>query len=120
MPKLVEPQRSRPTRGAFDVSGVDKALKVIPTDGCHRCVRRERLLCEISSGRLTSPRTCWVPNLTKATPNERLPRIEPRQDAQADGVPTEAGGGTFRREVPLGLLGRVALADEGPDCLVDD
>jgi hypothetical protein len=35
-------------------------------------------------------------------------------------VPTDTGVGTLRREVPLGLLGRVALPDEGPDSLVDD
>ena len=95
-------------------------LKVIPTEGCHRRVRRELLLCEISGGRLTSSRTGWVPNLTEATPDERLPRIEPGQDAQADGVPTDTGVGTLSDEVPLGLLGRVALADEGPDGFVDD
>jgi hypothetical protein len=35
-------------------------------------------------------------------------------------VPTDTGVGTLSREVPVGLLGRVALADEGPDGLVDD
>jgi hypothetical protein len=35
-------------------------------------------------------------------------------------VPTDTGVGTLRREVPLGLLGRVALPDEGSDSLVDD
>ena len=99
---------------------VDKALKVIPTDGCHRCVRRELELCEISGGRLTSSRTGWVPNLTEGTPDDRLSRIEPGQDAQGDGVPTDTGVGTLSREVPLGLLGRAALADEGSDGLVDD
>jgi hypothetical protein len=64
MPKLVEPQRPCSKRRTFDVSRVDKALKVIPTDGCHRCVRRELELCEISGGRLTSSRTGWVPNHT--------------------------------------------------------
>src|SRR5271163_2491845 len=38
MPKLAEPQRPCPTRGTFDVSRVERALKVIPTDGCHRRV----------------------------------------------------------------------------------
>src|ERR1700739_2366742 len=68
MPKLVEPQPPCPARGAFDVSGVDKALKVIPTDGCHRCVRCERLLCEISGGPLTASRACWV-----STPTDQHP-----------------------------------------------
>jgi hypothetical protein len=99
---------------------VDRALKVIPTEGCHRSVRRELLLCEISGGRLTSSRTGWVPNLTEATPDERLPRIGPGQDAKADGVATDTGLGTLSDEVPFGLLGRVALADEGADGLVDD
>jgi hypothetical protein len=66
---------------------------VIPTDGCHRRVRRELLLCEISGGQLTSFRTGWIPNLTHTTRDERLPRIEPGQDAQADGVPTDTGVG---------------------------
>ena len=105
MPKLAEPQRPCPTRGAFDVSKVDRALKVIPTGGCHRRVRRELLLLEISGGQLTSSRTGWVPNLTETTPDELLPRIEPGQDAQADGVSTDTGVGNLRREVPLGLLG---------------
>jgi hypothetical protein len=120
MPKLVEPQGPCPTRETFDVSRVDRALKVIPTEGCHRRVRRELLLCEISGGRLTSSRTGWVPNLTDATPDERIPRIEPGQDAQADAVPTDTGVGTLSDEVPLGLLGHVALADEGSDGFVDD
>src|ERR1700722_5089630 len=73
MPKLAEPKGPCPTRGAFDVSRVDRALKVIPTDGCHRRVRRELLLCEISGGRLTSFRTGWIPNLIDTTRDERLP-----------------------------------------------
>src|SRR5271168_1482541 len=88
MPKLGEPERPCPTRGAFDASRVDRALKVIPTDGCHRRVGRELLLFEINGGQLTSSRTGWVPNPTDTTRDDRLPRIEPGQDAQADGVPT--------------------------------
>jgi hypothetical protein len=78
------------------------------------------LLSEISGGRLTSFRTGWIPNLIDTTRDERLPCIEPGQDAQADGVPTDTGVGTLSDEVPLGLLGRVAPADEGSDGLVDD
>jgi len=99
---------------------VDRALKVIPTDGCHRRVRRELLLCEISGGRLTSFRTGWIPNLIDTTRDERLPCIEPGQDAQADGVPTDTCVGTLGREMPFGLLERVAPADEGSHGLVDD
>src|ERR1700738_3990552 len=73
MPKLAEPQGPCPTRGTFDISRVDRVLKVIPAEGCHRRVRRELLLCEISGGRLTSSRTGWGPKLIKATPDERLP-----------------------------------------------
>jgi hypothetical protein len=73
MPKLAEPEGPCPTRAAFDVSRVDRALKVIPTDGCHRRVRRELLLCEISGGRLTSFQTGWIPNLIDTTRDERLP-----------------------------------------------
>ena len=35
-------------------------------------------------------------------------------------MPTDTGVGTLSDEVPLGLLGRVAPADEGSDGLVDD
>src|SRR5271167_168579 len=94
MPKLAEPREPCPTRGTFGVSRVDRALKVIPTEGCHRSVRCELLLWEISGGRLTSSRTGWVPNQTEATPDERLPRIGPGQDTQADGLPTDTGVGT--------------------------
>src|ERR1700677_1534473 len=38
MPKLAEPEGPGPTRGAFDVARVERALKVIPTDGCPRRV----------------------------------------------------------------------------------
>jgi hypothetical protein len=92
---------------------VDRALKVIPPDGCHRRARRELLLCEISGGQLTSSRTGWVPNLIDTTPDERLARSEPGRDAQADGVPTDTCVGTRSREVPLCSLEREALADEG-------
>jgi len=77
MPKLAEPERPCPTRGTSDVSRVDRALKVIPTDGCHRCVRRELVLCEISGGQVTSLRTSWVPSCAGTTRDERLPRVEP-------------------------------------------
>ena len=105
--------RLLPTRGAFDVSRVDRALKVIPPDGCHRRVRRELLLFEISGGQLTSSRTGWVPNPIDTTRDERIARSEPGRDAQADGVPTDTCVGTRSREVPLGSLEREALADEG-------
>src|SRR5271166_1042678 len=39
MPKLAEPERLCPTRRTFGVSRAERALKVIPTDGCHRHVR---------------------------------------------------------------------------------
>ena len=35
-------------------------------------------------------------------------------------MPTETGVVTFGREVPLGLLGCVAVADEGSNGLIDD
>jgi hypothetical protein len=60
VPKLAEPERPCPTGRRLDVSTADRAFKVIPMDGCHRCVRRELLLCEISGGQLTSFRTGWV------------------------------------------------------------
>ena len=44
---------------AVDELKVERVFKVIPTDGCHRRVRRERLLGEISGGRLTSSRN-WL------------------------------------------------------------
>jgi hypothetical protein len=80
----------------------------------------ERLLWEINGGRLTSSRTGWVPNLANTTRDDRLPRIEPGQDAQAHGVPTDTGVGTLSREVPPRLLGRVTLANADSDDLVDN
>src|ERR1700675_4110268 len=68
MPKFAEPERLCSTRRTFGVSRVARVLKVIPTDGCHRHVRRERLLWEISSGRLTSSRTGCVSNPAHVTP----------------------------------------------------
>jgi hypothetical protein len=119
-PKLAESEGRCRTRAAFDVSRVHRALKVIPTDGCHGRVRRELLLCEISGGRPISFRTGWIPNPPDTTRDERLPRIEPSQDAQADGVPTDTGVGALGLEMPFGLLERVALANESSDGLVDD
>ena len=98
---------------------MDGAFKVILTDGCHRRDRLERLLGEISGGRLISSRTGWVPNVIDATPNGRLRRSEPGQDTQAGGVPADTCAGSLFVQVPLGLPGSVALADEYPDCLVD-
>src|SRR5271166_118334 len=106
MPKLAGPEGSCPTSGVCDVARVDRALKVIPTDGCHRCVRRELLLCEISGGRLTSSRTGWVPNLTEDTPDDRLSRIEPGQDAQADRVPELLRCPRCQRR-PISVLGEL-------------
>jgi hypothetical protein len=120
MPKLAEPEGPCLTKGTFEISSVDGALKLIPTGGCHRRVRRELLLFKINGGQLTSSGTGWVPNVANSTRDKRLPRTEPSQDRQANGVPTDNGVGTLRREVPLGLLGRLALPDEGPDSLVDD
>lgn len=87
---------------------------MIPTDGCHRHVRREPLLLEISGGRLTSSRTGWVPNPTEVTPDERLPRIEPGQDAQPDDLPTDTGVGTLSRDMPLGLLWCITRPTRAP------
>src|SRR5271167_2701014 len=117
MPKLAEPQLPCPTCALFGASRVDRELKVIPTDGCHRHVGRERMLFKISGGQLTSSRTGWIPNVTEFTRDEQLSRVGPSQDPQPNGVPADTGVGTLCREVPLGLLGRVALADEGPDGL---
>jgi hypothetical protein len=52
MPKLARPQRPCSTRLSFGNSRADRALKVIPTDGCHRHVGRELMLFKISGGQL--------------------------------------------------------------------
>ena len=43
------------------LANVDKVFKVIPTGGCHRRVRRERLLGAISGRRLTHPGLAGFP-----------------------------------------------------------
>ncbi|MET0996129.1 MAG: hypothetical protein ABWY20_19545 [Mycobacterium sp.] len=52
-------------------------FKVIPTGGCYRRVRRERLLGEISSGQLTHPGLAGFP--TSLT-------LDPRVGGDADGL----------------------------------
>lgn len=37
-------------------------FKVVPTGGCHRSARRERMLLENSGGQLSQSRTGWGPN----------------------------------------------------------
>jgi hypothetical protein len=54
MPKLKGPENPCSTTGKVDRK-LDKAVKVIPTGGCHLRVRRERLLGGVSGGRLTLP-----------------------------------------------------------------
>jgi hypothetical protein len=69
IPKLGEPPEPRArSTGDDPVSEVDDlrvkgAFKVIPTGGCHRHARRERLLSAISGGRLTSPGLAGFPTL---------------------------------------------------------
>ena len=43
-------------------------VKVIPTGGCHRHIRRERLLVAVSGNTADSSRTGWVPNYLDDTP----------------------------------------------------
>ena len=64
MPKLG--QREKPCSAAekTDDRRLGKAFKVIPTWGYYRRARRERLLSEISGGRLTHSATGWVPNVS--------------------------------------------------------
>ena len=63
IPKLGRPENPWPRTGNVDNDGVDRVVKVIPTGGCHRHIRRERLL---GAGqrltRLTHPGLSWVPN----------------------------------------------------------
>src|ERR1700682_2105028 len=56
MPKLGEAKEPCPDEPAREVDDLraERAFKVIPTCGCHRRVRRERLLGEISGGQLIS------------------------------------------------------------------
>src|ERR1700752_1945804 len=62
MLKLGAPENPRPTTGNADDERAESVNKVIPTDGCHRRVRRERLLGAVSGGAADSSRTSWVPN----------------------------------------------------------
>ncbi|BBX65469.1 hypothetical protein MSAS_46430 [Mycobacterium saskatchewanense] len=100
MPKRVASEEPWPARRIFDASKdasrVGGALKVIPTDGCHRCVRRELTLYEIGGGRLTSSRAGWVPNVLRLHPGDWPPRLEPGRDAQSR--PRAEG---YRRRHPL-------------------
>src|ERR1700712_379686 len=61
MPMLGGERRSGTKRPVNDGKRVG-AFKVVPTGGCHRSVRRERLLVENSGGQLTQSRTGWGPN----------------------------------------------------------
>src|SRR6476619_3580438 len=63
MPKRKGPENPCATTGKVDRK-LDKAVKVIPTGGCHLRVRRERLLGAVSGRQLTHPGlagfpTCW-------------------------------------------------------------
>ena len=58
--------------GAVDNRRVGRAFKVIPTESCHRRVRRERMLAEISGERLTHPGLAGFP-----TPLTVHPRVGP-------------------------------------------
>jgi len=52
-------------------------VKVIPTGGCHRHNRRERLLVAVSGDAADSSRTGWVPNYFDDTPTVIYPTAPP-------------------------------------------
>jgi hypothetical protein len=81
MPKLGEPKKRCSAAGKTDNGRVGRAFKVIPTSGCYRRARRERLLSEISDGRLTHSATGWVPNPSTIRPEGRLQRQRVRSAA---------------------------------------
>ena len=58
--ELKGPENPCSTTGKVDRK-LDKAVKVITTGGCHLRVRRERLLGEVSGGRLTHPGLAGFP-----------------------------------------------------------
>jgi hypothetical protein len=68
MPKLGVPQNPCCAPGKIDDRGVGTAFKVIPTWGCCRHVRRERLLSNISGEWLTHPGLAGFPTLSTLHP----------------------------------------------------
>ena len=119
MAKLAGPERPCPTRGTFDVSKVDRTLKVIPTDGCHRLVRRELALYKISGGQLISSGTGWAPTLPTLHPVTGYRALSPARMRRPTACRLIRAWHPSRA-VPLGLLGRVTPADEDSDGLVDN
>jgi hypothetical protein len=55
MPKLKELEWPCASRATFGLSRLNKVFKVIPTNGYHRCVRRELVLWAISGDQLFVP-----------------------------------------------------------------
>jgi hypothetical protein len=70
MPKLGELENLWPRTGTVDNEGVYRVVKVIPTGGCHRRIRRERLLVVVSGCAADTSRTGWVPNYFHDTPRQ--------------------------------------------------
>lgn len=69
MPKLGERENPWPTTGPVNDGSVDKVSKVVPTRGCHRRVRRERLLGAVSSEELTHPGLAGFPTSLTVHPD---------------------------------------------------
>src|SRR4030088_199102 len=69
MPKLGETGYPWPTKGNVNDGRVDKLFKVIPTCGCHRRVRGERLLGAVSGRRLTHPGLAGFPTPSTLHPD---------------------------------------------------
>src|SRR6476660_10071273 len=89
MPKLKGPENPCSTTGKVDRK-LDKAVKVIPTGGCHLRVRRERLLGGVSGGRLTHPGLAGFPTPLTIHPGCVLPvggTGRPRMSRPSRGTP---------------------------------
>jgi len=68
MPTLGEPENPWFSKGKVNDGKVDKVFKVVPTCGCHRRVRRERLLGAVSVRWLTHPGLAGFPTLFTVHP----------------------------------------------------
>ena len=65
---------------------------MIPTGGCHRRIRRKRLLVAVSGDAADSSRTGWVPNTSTIHPQD------PRHDATDPSASIWRYGNEFRGE----------------------
>ena len=89
--KIFDPQRET------SIEKLDKAVKVIPTGGCHLRVRRERLLGAVSGRRLTHPGLAGFPTALTIHPGA-TPEIPPGESCCASRL--------MGRQTNCGLAGK--------------